>query len=141
MPYDPQPTASHFIDGAYVENDTGDAIPVIFAATGERLATVHAGTRAIVDRALDAATAAQADWAAWSPRDRGRVLTRAAQILRDRNEDLSQLETLDTGKPIQETRVADAASGADALEYFGGLAGTLTGEHIPLGGDWAYTLR
>ena len=51
------------------------------------------------------------------------------------------LETYDTGKPYQETSVADAASGADALDYFGGLAGTLTGQHIPLGEDWVYTRR
>ncbi|MFW2588705.1 betaine-aldehyde dehydrogenase [Sagittula sp. SSi028] len=136
-----QPKASHFINGTYVEDTAGDAIPVIFAATGEQLATVHAGTPAIVEQALAAAAEAQKEWAKWSPRDRGRVLTRAAQIIRDRNEELSQLETLDTGKPIQETRVADATSGADALEYFGGLAGTLTGEHIPLGEDWVYTVR
>ena len=52
------------------------------------------------------------------------------------------LETHDTGKPLSETLVADATSGADALEYFGGLAGSLTGEHIPLaGGDFVYTRR
>jgi NAD-dependent aldehyde dehydrogenases len=51
------------------------------------------------------------------------------------------LETWDTGKPYQETSVADATSGADALEYFGGMAATLTGEHIQLGGNWAYTRR
>ena len=46
------------------------------------------------------------------------------------------------GQPIQETTVADANSGADALEYFGGLAGSLTGEHIPLArGDFVYTIR
>ena len=62
--------------------------------------------------------------------------------MRDRNYDLSVLETHDTGKPIQETTVADATSGADALEYFGGLAASLTGEHIPLGGgDFVYTIR
>ncbi|MEQ5871402.1 betaine-aldehyde dehydrogenase [Sagittula sp. NFXS13] len=136
-----QPKGSHFINGAYVEDTAGDAIPVVFAATGDTLATLHAGTPAIIDQALTAAHAAQKDWATWSPRERGRVLTRAAQIMRERNEDLSQLETLDTGKPIQETRVADATSGADALEYFGGLAGSLTGEHIPLGEDWVYTVR
>ncbi len=41
----------------------------------------------------------------------------------------------------QETLVADATSGADALEYFGGLAASLTGEHIPLGENWVYTRR
>jgi betaine-aldehyde dehydrogenase len=73
--------------------------------------------------------------------ERGRILRRAADIMRMRNHDLSVLETMDTGKPYQETSVADATSGADALEYFGGMAATLTGEHIPLGEDWAYTRR
>ncbi len=51
------------------------------------------------------------------------------------------LETHDTGKPLSETLYADATSGADALEYFGGLAGNVTGEHIQLGEDWVYTRR
>ena len=74
--------------------------------------------------------------------ERGRILRRAADIIRARNFELSVVETHDTGKPIQETTVADAMSAADALEYFGGLAGSLTGEHIKLAnGDFAYTMR
>ena len=139
---DAQPEASHFVNGAYLEDRAGPRIPVIFPATGEEIAEVHGATPDVVAAALAAADAAKADWAARSPGERGRVLRRAADMIRDRNEDLSRLETLDTGKPIQETRVADATSGADSLEYFGGLAASLTGEHIPLpGGDWAYTMR
>ena len=137
-----QPVASHYIDGAYVEDSSGAEIPVIFAATGERIATLHAATPALVERALAAAERAQREWAKLTGRERGRILLRAAEIMRAGNEELSQLETLDTGKPIQETRVADATSGADAFEYFGGLAGSLTGEHIPLGPDaFTYTIR
>jgi betaine-aldehyde dehydrogenase len=62
-------------------------------------------------------------------------------MIRDQNRALSILETYDTGKPLSETLCADATSGADALEYFGGLAGSLTGEHIQLGEDWVYTIR
>ncbi|MEQ6247325.1 betaine-aldehyde dehydrogenase [Sulfitobacter sp. HNIBRBA3233] len=136
-----QPQASHFIDGAYVEDTNGTPIEVIYPATGERIATVYAATPEIVDRALDAARRAQAEWAKMTGTERGRILRRAADIMRERNHDLSILETYDTGKPYQETSVADATSGADALEYFGGLAGSLTGEHIPLGEDWVYTRR
>ncbi|WP_421701188.1 betaine-aldehyde dehydrogenase [Aliiroseovarius sp.] len=137
-----QPKASHFINGEFVEDTAGAPIPVIYPATGEVIATVHSATPAIVEQALAAAEAAQADWAAMTGTERGRILRRAADIMRDRNHDLSVLETLDTGKPYQETSVADATSGADALEYFGGLAGSLTGEHIPLGGgDFVYTRR
>ncbi|WP_323765435.1 betaine-aldehyde dehydrogenase [Marinovum sp.] len=138
---DAQPTASHFIGGYYIEDASGPEIAVVYPYTGDRIATVHAATDGIVDQAIAAAVQAQKDWAKRSGTERGRVLRRAAEIMRARNHALSQLETLDTGKPYQETSVVDATSGADALEYFGGLAGTLTGEHIPLGDDWAYTVR
>ncbi|MCZ4367635.1 betaine-aldehyde dehydrogenase [Sulfitobacter dubius] len=141
MSYDPQPTASHFIDGAYVEDTNGTPIPVIYPATGETIATLYAATPAIVEQAITSARKAQAAWAAMTGTERGRILRRAADMIRERNHDLSVLETYDTGKPYQETSVADATSGADALEYFGGLAGSLTGEHIQLGEDWVYTRR
>lgn len=136
-----QPKASHFINGEYVEDTNGTPIPVIYPATGEVVATVYAATPEIVDRAIAAAKEAQGAWAKMSGTERGRILRRAADIIRDRNHELSVLETYDTGKPLQETLVADATSGADALEYFGGMAATLTGEHIPMGEDWVYTVR
>jgi len=136
-----QPKASHFIDGVYVEDTAGEAFDVVYPATGEVIATLHQATPAILDRALSAAKRAQRDWAATTGTERGRVLRRAADIMRERNHDLSVLETYDTGKPYQETSVVDATSGADALEYFGGLAASLTGEHIQLGEDFVYTRR
>ena len=141
MAYDPQPPGSHYIDGAFVEDAAGEPIPVIYPATGDRIAMVHAATPAVIERALASAARAQRDWAALRPVERGRVLRRAADLIRARNHDLSVLETLDTGKPLSETLVADATSAADALEYFGGLAAALTGEHIPLGRDFVYTIR
>lgn len=136
-----QPTASHFINGAYVEDKSGEAIPVVYPATGEVIATLHAATPAIIEHALASARAAQKEWAKWTGTERGRVLRRAADIMRERNHELSVLETYDTGKPYQETSVVDATSGADALEYFGGLAAAITGEHIQLGDDFVYTRR
>ncbi len=137
-----QPKASHFINGEYVEDTNGAPIDVIFPATGEIIARLHSATPEVVEQALNSAKTAQNEWAALSGTERGRVLRRAADIMRERNRALSLLETHDTGKPLQETLVADATSGADALEYFGGLAGSLTGEHIPLGGgDFVYTIR
>ena len=129
-----QPIASHFINGEYVEDTNGTPIEVIYPATGEVIATVYAATPQIVEKAITAARDAQAAWAAMTGTERGRILRRAADIMRERNHDMSILETYDTGKPYQETSVADATSGADALEYFGGLAASLTGEHIQLGG-------
>ena len=136
-----QPTASHYVNGRYREDEAGAAIPVIYPATGETIATVHSATPAVVEEALASAARAQKEWAALRGVERGRVLRRAADLIRERNRELSVLETYDTGKPLSETLVADAMSAADSLEYFGGLAATLSGEHIQLGGDFVYTRR
>ena len=142
MSYPTQPEASHFVNGRYVEDTAGEGIEVVYSATGEVIAKVHEATPTIVEDAIASAVAAQAAWAKLSGTERGRILRRAADMIRERNHDLSVLETYDTGKPYQETSLVDATSGADALEYFGNLAGSLTGEHIPLAdGNWAYTVR
>ncbi|WP_175453355.1 betaine-aldehyde dehydrogenase [Paracoccus tibetensis] len=135
-----QPAASLFIDGRPVEGQ-GAALPVRYPFTGEVIATLHEASTGQVADACRAAKAAQPAWAALSPAERGRVLSRAARIIEARAEELARLETLDTGKPIQETLVADWPSGAAALDFFAGLAPTVTGQMIPLGQDWAYTRR
>lgn len=138
---DPEPTASHFINGEYVEDKSGKLVDVIYPATGKVIAQVSAATPEILEAALNAARGAQLRWAALTGTERGRILRRAADIMRERNRELSVLETYDTGKPLQETLVADASSAADALEYFGGIAGSLTGEHLQFGEDFIYTIR
>ncbi len=138
---DLQPVASHFVNGRHIDDTDGAAIDIVYPATGKAFAKVYAATPAVIEAAVASAQAAQPLWAAKSGTERGRILRRAADIIRDRNRELSTLETYDTGKPLQETLVADATSAADALEYFGGLAGSISGEHIPLGRDFAYTIR
>jgi betaine-aldehyde dehydrogenase len=137
-----QPKASHFIDGEYVEDTSGTPFDSIYPATGEVIARLHAATPTIVDKAVASAKRAQKEWAAMAPSARGRILRKAADLIRERNRALSELETLDTGKPIQETIVADPSSGADSLEFFGGVAAAgLNGDYIPLGESFAYTKR
>ncbi len=136
-----QPKASHFVNGDWLEDTAGDLIEVTYPGTGAVIARLHAATPAVLEAALSGAEQAQRAWARLKPVERARVLRRAADLIRDRGAALARLETLDTGKPIQETEVADWPSGADALEFFAGLAPTVTGETIPLGGDFAYTIR
>jgi betaine-aldehyde dehydrogenase len=136
-----QPKASHYINGGYVEDEQGRELPVIYPATGETIAALHAATENTIELAVEAARAAQPAWARLKPVERGRVLRRAADILRARNAELARLETLNTGKAIQETLVADSASAADALEYFGGAVAAFGGEYTDLGGPFAYTRR
>jgi betaine-aldehyde dehydrogenase len=136
-----QPEASHYIGGAYLDDASGAALQSIYPATGEVIAKLNAATPAVVEKAIAAASEGFRVWREMPPAARGRVLRRAAGIMRTRNRELSELETLDTGKPISETLVADAASGADCLEYFGGIAATISGHHFDLPGAHAYTRR
>jgi betaine-aldehyde dehydrogenase len=120
----------------------GERFASINPAIGEVLGYVTAAGSVQVDAAVRAAQKAQAGWGAMTGTERARVLRRAADILRSRNQELAELETRDTGKPIQETRVVDVASGADCFEYFAGLVQSLSGEHIDLGSQaFGYTRR
>jgi betaine-aldehyde dehydrogenase len=119
-----------------------DSFTTLNPATGEALATIKVTGAAEIDAAVEAAREAQRAWAARTGAERGRILHRAAQILRSRNAELAELETRDTGKPIQETSVVDVASGAECFEYFAGIAATISGEHLDLGPQaFGYTRR
>ena len=123
----------NYIGGGFVSAAGGETFITRNPATGETLAEVEIAGSTEVDAAVATAREGQAKWAAMTGLERGRVLKRAADLLRARNAELARLETLDTGKPIQETSVVDVVSGADCLDYFAGLAGGLSGEHIDLG--------
>ncbi|MDF2618152.1 MAG: putative transcriptional regulator, TetR family [Xanthobacteraceae bacterium] len=132
--------ANH-IGGAY--RPTGGAtFETRNPATGEVLAEIEIAGEAEVDAAVEAARKGQKLWARMTGAERGRILKRAADLLRARNDELARLETLDTGKPIQETSVVDVLSGADCIEYYAGLAASLSGEHVDLGPSaFGYTRR
>ena len=115
---------------------------VLNPANGELLAQLPIDGAAQIDAAVARAQAAQKPWAQLSGAQRGRILQRAAQLLRERNEELAHLETLNTGKPIQETRSVDVLSGAECLEYYAGVAAGIAGEHLDLGAAaFGYTRR
>ncbi len=117
-------------------------ITVVNPATGTELAELAVDGTAQIDAAVEEASAAQKRWAALTGAERGRVLQRAAQLLRARNTELAELETRNTGKPIQETVAVDVLSGADCLEYYAGLAAGIAGEHLDLGPKaFGYTRR
>ncbi len=111
-------------------------------ATGETIADIAVTSAAEIDRMVEKAKAGQAEWAALSGTERGRVLRRTSDILRDRNDALAEIETRNTGKPVMETKAVDIISGADCLEYFGGVAATVAGQFLDLGAAaFGYTRR
>ena len=101
-----------YIDGRYVDASRDDTFEAINPANGEVLAQIQAATREDVERAVVSAENGQKVWSAMTAMQRSRILRRAVDILRKRNDELADLETLDTGKPISETRCVDIASGA-----------------------------
>ena len=138
---DPNSIYRSFVGGRFVSG-SGEMFTTINPATGEALGQVEIADHDTVEAAVAAAQAAQPAWAALTGTERGRILKRAADLLRAANAELAALETRDTGKPIQETLAVDVHSGADCLEYYGGLAASLAGEHIDLGkGAFGYTRR
>jgi betaine-aldehyde dehydrogenase len=95
-----------------------------------------------VERAVHSARDGQRVWAALTAMQRSRILRRAVDILRERNDELAALETRDTGKAIAETRAVDIVTGADVIEYYAGLATAIEGQQIPLRpSSFVYTRR
>ena len=132
----------NFINGAFVKSVGGAVFETRNPATGALLATVEIAGAPEVELAVAAAKMAQRKWAQMTGAQRGRVLAEAARLMRTMNDEIALLETLDTGKPIQETCAVDVVSGAECLEYFAGVAGGLAGEQVDLGpAAFGYTRR
>ena len=94
--------------------------------TGGLLCEVSSTGEADVDRAVASARAAFPAWSRLSGMERGRLLTRAAAIIRDNLEDIARLDVKDNGKPIWEARF-DILGCADTMQYYGGLASSIVG--------------
>ncbi|BES84376.1 NAD/NADP-dependent betaine aldehyde dehydrogenase [Pectobacterium araliae] len=131
-----------YINGTYVDSTGDETFDAVNPANGDIIAQLQSATAADVDRAVSAATAGQKIWAALTAMERSRILRRAVDILRERNDELALLETHDTGKPLSETRTVDIVTGADVLEYYAGLIPMLEGQQIPLRDtSFVYTRR
>jgi betaine-aldehyde dehydrogenase len=127
----------------------GESAP---STTGETFTTIHPGTNAVIceveqagEREVDAAVASAREgfevWSSMTAMDRSRILRRAVQIIRERNDDLAALDTLDAGRPIAETTSVDVPTGADVIEFYAGVAPTLHGETLDFPGGFARMRR
>ncbi|WP_249962932.1 betaine-aldehyde dehydrogenase [Histophilus somni] len=121
-----------YINGGYIDATSGRTFETVNPANGEVLAQVQIASEADVDFAVQSAKKAQKIWAKMTAVERSRILLKAVALLRERNDELALLETLDTGKPISETAYVDIATGADVIEYYAGLAPAVEGVQVPL---------
>ena len=125
-------TYQMLIDGEWVAAASGKSFDVVDPATARPLAKVPEAGAADVDRAVKAARRAfDAGWRDATAQERGRVLFRLAQKLRDELPRLAELETRNSGKPIVESEF-DLADVATCFEYYGGLATKIHGEVLPV---------
>lgn len=133
-----------FIDGRWVPAVDEETYEVLDPARGTALTQVASAAAADATVAVAAARRAfdDGDWSQRSPRTRGRVLLRAAELMRAHAEELAALESVCVGKPITFTRAIDVPNTIDTYEYYGALAAGLEGAARPLGaGTLAYTRR
>jgi betaine-aldehyde dehydrogenase len=122
-----------YINGDYVNAKSSAQIDVIDPATTEVIARTPDADKEDVDAAVSAARAAfdTGPWKDATAQDRGRVLFKLAQIVRDRAGELAEIETRNSGKPIVEAE-GDMEDVATCFEYYGGLATKIHGDVLPV---------
>src|SRR3954447_7582882 len=126
-------TYQPYINGEFVTAQSTATLDVIDPATTEVIARVPDASAADVDRAVKAARAAfeEGPWHDITAQDRGRILFKLAQLVRDRADELAELETRNSGKPIVEAEF-DMADVATCFEYYGGMATKIQGDVLPV---------
>ena len=133
------------IHGRWVPSKSERTFSTLDPATGEPLAFLYEADEGDVDEAVRSARRAlEGPWSRISPAERGRLLWKLADLIEENAEELCQLESLDTGKPVTETSVADIPLTVEQFRYFAGWATKLTGDVLPVsfpGSYLAYTRR
>ncbi|MEK6375043.1 MAG: aldehyde dehydrogenase family protein [Acidobacteriota bacterium] len=134
-----------FINGDFVDAQSGGTFATINPATEEKIADVASAGVEDVDAAVKAARAQMepgSEWQKMKPRDRAKVMWRLADMLTAKADEIGRIETLDNGKPIFESQFVDTPAAAECLYYFAGWSGKVTGDTIPVQENaFTYTLR
>ena len=130
---------AQFIDGSLTTSSNGKSWINYNPANNNSLGEVFQASEQEIEAAVNSSEKAFHIWRTKTGAERGRVLTKAAHILRSGLEKIASLETQDVGKPISESLAVDVTSAADALEYFGGMAAGIHGEFFDLRNAFGYT--
>ncbi|PYI19192.1 aldehyde dehydrogenase [Aspergillus japonicus CBS 114.51] len=137
-------TRELYYDGKTQPASSGKTFQSINPSNASPLAEIQVASHSDVDAAIAAADRAFPSWSQTPPIARARILQKAAALLRERNDDIARVETLDSGKAYTETSTVDVVTGADVLEYYANLVGGggLNGETTQLREDaWVYTKK
>jgi betaine-aldehyde dehydrogenase/aminobutyraldehyde dehydrogenase len=116
-----------FVGGEWIESSSGETMEVLNPATGEAIAEVPRGTAEDVERAVEAARKAWAEWRFKTPKDRMELLLKLADAIDEHAEELTQLEVRNVGKPVA-IATDEMPFSADNLRFFAGAARNLEGK-------------
>lgn len=119
-----------YINGAWVDADSGETFAVVNPATGETIAEVAKCGQMETRRAIEAAEAALKDWRAKTAKERGKILRKWHDLMMDNQDDLAMIMTLEQGKPLAEA-AGEIAYAASFAEWFAEEAKRMYGETIP----------
>jgi acyl-CoA reductase-like NAD-dependent aldehyde dehydrogenase len=127
-------TTQLFIAGRYVDSLAGETFDSINPATGEVIARVAKGGIGDADQAISAARRAfdEGPWPGMAPYDRGRILQKIADLIREHADDLTAAESADSGKPMWQARF-EVTNSARFFDYYAGAGDKFYGETIPMG--------
>ena len=125
--------AQMLIGGVWTESATGQVIEIENPAKRTVIGHVPRGAKPDVDRAVKAAAEAFPSWSRMVPRERGKLLSKIAEAMEARVEEVARTIALETGNALRPQSRPEARAAADIFRYFGGLASELKGETIPLG--------
>lgn len=123
------------IDGVEVDSADGKTFRTVNPATGEELAEVAEAGPADIDRAVESARKAfeSGPWRKMTATERGKLLSKVADLCFSHREDLAMTDTLDSGKPLNDTRNVDIPMGAEFIEYYAGMCDKILGNTYPVG--------
>jgi succinate-semialdehyde dehydrogenase/glutarate-semialdehyde dehydrogenase len=123
-----------YIDGKWLDADSGETLPVLNPANGQAIAEVAKCGTAETRRAIEAAERAQIEWRQKTAKERAAVLRRWFDLMMENQEDLAQILTAEQGKPLAEAR-GEIAYGASYIEWFAEEAKRIYGDTIPAPGN------
>ncbi len=119
-----------YVDGQWIDADSGETLPVENPATGETIAEIAKCGTAETRRAITAAESALVTWRQKTAKERAAVLRRWFELMMEAQEDLAQILTAEQGKPLAEAR-GEIAYGANYIEWFAEEAKRIYGDTIP----------
>src|SRR6476619_4128600 len=133
-----------FIGGQWIPAQSGKTFDTVDPSTEEVIASVAEGDAADIDAAVKAAREQfeNGEWSRMDARDRGRLLSKLADLIEEEADELAALESLDNGKPIRDAKAADLPLTIDCLRYYAGYADKIHGQTVPVRGKYfCYTRR